>query len=110
MIKLDDWAEIRHLFSTGEHSKRNIARLIGVSRGTVDRALAEGRQPNYRRAAGGSSFDPFTLQVRMLLAATPTMPAATIAERVGWSGSDSLFRAKVALLRPDYAVPDVNVA
>ena len=38
------------------------------------------------------------------------MPAATIAERVGWSGSDSLFRAKVALLRPDYAVPDVNVA
>lgn len=37
---------------------------------------------------------------------TPTMPAATIAERVGWSGSPSLFRAKVAELRPDYAVPD----
>jgi hypothetical protein len=34
------------------------------------------------------------------------MPAATIAERVGWSGSPSLFRAKVAELRPEYAVPD----
>ena len=34
------------------------------------------------------------------------MPAATIAERVGWSGSESLFRAKVAGIRPEYAVPD----
>ena len=24
MINLDDWAEIRHLFSTGKHSKREI--------------------------------------------------------------------------------------
>lgn len=42
----------------------------------------------------------------MLLAATPTMPAATAAERVGWSGSASLFRAKVAEIRPEYVVPD----
>jgi hypothetical protein len=34
------------------------------------------------------------------------MPAATAAERVGWSGSSSLFRAKVAELRPEYRVPD----
>ncbi|MEC5170907.1 Mu transposase domain-containing protein [Glaciihabitans sp. GrIS 2.15] len=106
MIKLDDWAEIRHLFSTGKHSKRAIAQLVGVSRGTVDRALAEDRQPGYQRAASGSSFDVHAAGVRVLLAATPTMPAATIAERVGWSGSESLFRAKVAGIRPDYAVPD----
>jgi transposase len=106
VIKLDDWAKIRHLFSTGEHSKREIARLAGVSRGTVDRALAEGREPTYQRAPGGSSFDSFVAEVRKLLAVTPTMPAATIAERVGWSGSESLFRAKVAEIRPDYAVPD----
>ena len=103
---MDDWAKIRHLFSTGEHSKREIARLAGVSRGTVDRALAEGREPTYQRAPGGSSFDSFVAEVRKLLAVTPTMPAATIAERVGWSGSESLFRAKVAEIRPDYAVPD----
>lgn len=106
MIKLDDWANIRHLFSTGKHSKREIARLAGVSRGTVDRALAEDREPSYRRASSGSSFDGFVAEVRRLLAITPTMPAATIAERVGWAGSPSLFRAKVAEIRPDYVVPD----
>lgn len=103
---MDDWAEIRHLHSTGQHSKREIARLAGVSRGTVDRALAADRAPTYQRGAAGSSFDAFAVRVRVLLAATPTMPAATIAERVGWSGSPSLFRAKVAVLRPEYAVPD----
>jgi len=103
---LDDWAEIRHLHSTGKHSKREIARLVRVSRGTVDRALAVDRSPTYQREPTGSSFDAFASQVRVLLAATPMMPAATAAERVGWSGSPSLFRAKVAELRPEYAVPD----
>lgn len=106
MIKLDDWAEIRHLFSTGEHSKREIARLAGVSRGTVERALAADRSPTYQRESTGSSFDAFAARVRVLLAVTPRMPAATAAERVGWSGSPSLFRAKVAELRPEYVVPD----
>lgn len=77
-----------------------------MSRGTVDRALAVDRAPTYQREPTGSSFDAFAAQVRVLLAATPRMPAATIAERVGWSGSPSLFRAKVAELRPEYAVPD----
>jgi transposase len=103
---LDDWAEIRHLFSTGEHSKREIARLAGVSRGTVERALAADRSPTYQRESTGSSFDAFAARVRVLLAVTPRMPAATAAERVGWSGSPSLFRAKVAELRPEYVVPD----
>jgi len=80
--------------------------LTGVSRGTVDRALAEDREPTYQRAPAGSSFDVFAVEVRRLLAVTPTMPAATIAERVGWSGSPSLFRAKIAEIRPDYATPD----
>jgi hypothetical protein len=31
------------------------------------------------------------------------MPAATLAERVGWCGSASLLRAKVAAIRPEYA-------
>ncbi|WP_354179869.1 helix-turn-helix domain-containing protein [Arthrobacter sp. UYP6] len=52
MINLDDWAEIRHLFSTGKHSKREIGRIVGVSRGTVDRALESDRVPKYQRAAG----------------------------------------------------------
>lgn len=99
---MDDWAEIRHLFSTERMSKREKARRVGVSRVTVDRALAEDRLPTYQREPSGSSFDAFAAQVRVLLAATPTMPASTVAERVGWSGSPSLFRAKVAEIRPEY--------
>ena len=102
---MDDWAKLRHLFSTGA-SKREIARLAGVSRGMVDRALAEDREPSYQRAPAGSSFDAFAVEVRKLLAIRPTMSAAAIAERVGWAGSPSLFRANVAELRPDFAVPD----
>jgi hypothetical protein len=68
--------------------------------------LAVDRSPTYQRDPTGSSFDAFASQVRVLLAATPTMPAATAAERVGWSGSPSLFRSKVAELCPEYVVPD----
>jgi hypothetical protein len=79
---------------------------VGVSRGTVDRALESDRAPKYQRASGVSNFDAFAPRVRELLVKTPTMPAATLAERVGWSGSASLFRAKVAAIRPEYAPPD----
>lgn len=103
---MDDWARIRQLFSTGQHSKREIGRLVGVSRGTVDRALETDRQPKYQRAVTGSSFDAFAAQVRVLLAATPRMAASTLAERVGWSGSASVFREKVAGIRPEYVPPD----
>ncbi|MBG6107403.1 DDE-type integrase/transposase/recombinase [Frigoribacterium sp. CG_9.8] len=103
---MDDWAKIRQLFSTGEHSKREIGRLVGVSRGTVERALGTDRLPKYQRAAVGSGFDAFALQVRALLAVTPTMPASTLAERVGWLGSASVFRDKVAGVRPEYVPPD----
>ncbi|NYJ19252.1 hypothetical protein [Glaciibacter psychrotolerans] len=52
---MDDWAKIRQLFSTGEHSKREIGRLVGVSRGTVDRALETDRLPKYQRPAATTS-------------------------------------------------------
>ena len=60
---MDDWAKIRQLFSTGEHSKREIGRLVGVSRGTVERALETDRLPKYQRPAVGSSFDLYAPQV-----------------------------------------------
>ena len=103
---MDDWAKIRQLFSTGQRSKREIGRLVGVSRGTVDRALETDRVPKYQRASTGSSFDAFAAQVRVLLAVTPTMPASVLAERVGWSGSASVLRDKVAVIRPEYVPPD----
>ena len=103
---MDEWAEVRRLFSTGIHSRREIARLVDVSRGTVERALAANRLPKYQRPPTGSTFDEFAPRVRELLATTPLMTASTLAERVGWSGSASLFREKVAKIRPEYVPPD----
>jgi len=37
---------VRRLLATGRHSQREIARLTGVSRGTVG-AIASGRRPDY---------------------------------------------------------------
>ncbi|TFD83546.1 hypothetical protein E3T61_21170 [Cryobacterium lactosi] len=73
---MGDWAKIRQLFSTGEHSKREIGRLVGISRATVKRALETDRLPKRQRPAMGSTFD-----VRAV-------------------------RDKVAGIRPEYVPPD----
>jgi hypothetical protein len=46
MIAPERIAEIRRLLSEGAHSQRAIARLTGISRGTVT-AVANGRRPDY---------------------------------------------------------------
>jgi hypothetical protein len=56
--------------------------------------------------SGPSAFDPFEPHVHQLLAEFPTMPASVLAEPVGWSGSLSWFRKKVARLRVEYATKD----
>ena len=43
------------LDQTGQHSKREIGRLVGVARGTVDRALEADRLPKYQ--AGGDRLE-----------------------------------------------------
>jgi transposase len=106
VITLDDWAEIRRLYASGGHSKRELAKRLGVSRGTVDRALQADRVPRYERALTGSSFDEVAPAVRKLLSDSSRMPSPALAERVGWSGSSSLFRLRVAAIRPEYLPPD----
>jgi transposase len=85
---------------------RAIASRMGISRDTVARAVASECPPRYQRVASPSAFDPFEPGVRELLAEFPTMPACVIAERVGWPGSPSWFRKKIAVLRPEYAPKD----
>ncbi len=83
-----------------------IARDLGISRNTVAKAVASAGPPGYSRPAVETSFGPFEVRVRGLLAATPSMPATVLAERVGWTGSATWFRQNVALIRPDYAPTD----
>jgi transposase len=106
VITVEDWAEIRRLSRAEGLSGREISKRLGLSRNTVARALASQEPPRYERTGAGSGFDPFEARVRELLSEFPAMPATVMAERVGWQGSSSLFRARVARLRPLYALKD----
>jgi hypothetical protein len=103
---VQDWAQIRYLHGSEQLSVRAIATRLGLSRDTVSRAVNSRLAPKYSRVSGPSAFDPFESQVRQLLAEFPAMPATVLAERVGWTGSTSWFRKKVAGLRVEYAPKD----
>jgi transposase len=106
VITVQDWAQIRYLHGGEGLSIRAIAARLGLSRDTVARAVRSSSPPKYSRVSGPSAFDPFEPHVRQLLVEFPAMPASVLAERVGWLGSPSWFRKKVALLRVEYARKD----
>lgn len=106
MLSVEDWAEIRRLHRAEGLPIKMIARVLGVSRNTVRSALASDGPPRYQRLPAGSAVDEFEPRIRELLKAYPTMPATVIAERVGWSRGLTVFKARVAELRPVYLPPD----
>lgn len=106
VITVQDWAQIRYLHDCEGLSVRAIAARLGRSRDTVARAVKSTSPPKYARVSGPSAFDAFEGPVRRLLAEFPAMPASVIAERVGWPGSASWFRKKIAALRAEYAPKD----
>jgi hypothetical protein len=106
VITVQDWAQVRYLHGSEGMSIRAIAARLGLSRDTVARAVASSSPPRYSRVLGPSAFDSFEGHVRQLLAEFPPMPATVIAERVGWPGSQSWFRKKVAAVRVEYAPKD----
>ena len=103
---MEDWAEIRVLHRRDGLSKREIARRLGISRVTVDRALSSDRPPRYERPPVDTMFTRFEPAVRDLLKAFPAMPTTVIAERVGWPGSVTNLRRHVRAIRHDYAPVD----
>ena len=52
------------------------------------------------------SFVHVETRVRSLLQEFPDLPAVVLAERVGWTGSESWFRENVARLRPEFRPVD----
>jgi transposase len=106
VLGVEDWAEIRRLRRAEGLPISEIARVVGVSRNTVKRALASDGPPKYQRAPAGSVADGFEPRIREVLAAFPTMPATVIAERIGWPHSIRTLSGRVAALRPVYLPPD----
>jgi transposase len=72
----------------------------------VRTALASDGPPQYHRKPAGSAVDAFEDAIRAQLDLVPTMPATVIAERVGWTRGITVFKERVAELRPAYLPPD----
>jgi transposase len=106
MLDVDAWAEIRRLHFAEQMSIKRIAREVGVARNTVRAAVRSDRPPRYERRPQGSAVDGFEADIRRLLQADPRMPAAVIAERVGWQRGMTVFNARVRELRPAFLPPD----
>jgi transposase len=103
---VEDWAEIRRLRRAERLPIKTIARTLGVSRNTVRAAIASDAPPKYQRKPSGSAVDAFEDAIREQLALVPTMPATVIAERVGWTRGITVFKERVAELRPAYLPVD----
>jgi transposase len=106
VLSVEDWAEIRRLYRSEGMPIKQVARVMGVSKNTVKRALAAEGPPRYARTPRGSIVDPVEPRIRELLQAWPTMPATVIAERIGWQHSLTVLKDRVRELRPVYLPPD----
>jgi transposase len=106
VLSVEDWAEIRRLRRAERMPIKQIARVLGVSKNTVKRALATDGPPHYARVPRGSVVDPVEPRIRELLQAWPTMPATVIAERIGWTRGLTVLKDRVRELRPVYLPPD----
>jgi hypothetical protein len=58
VLGVEDWAEIRRLRRAERMPIKQIARVLGVSKNTVRRALAADGPPRYARVPRGSIVDP----------------------------------------------------
>ena len=106
MLSVEDWAEIRRLHFAEGLGIKTIAKRLGVARNTVRIAVRSGHPPAYRRPRRPSAVDPFEERIRALLKDCPTMPATVIAERIGWQRGITIFKERVAELRPLYLLQD----
>jgi transposase len=106
VINVEDWAEIRRLYLAEQLPIKAIARRLGLSRNTVRGAVRSVQPPRYVRAAKGSIVDEAEPRIRALLQEFPEMPATVIAERIGWTRSLTVLKARVRQLRPVYAPVD----
>jgi transposase len=106
VLSVEDWAEIRRLHRAEQMPIKAIARVMGISKNTVKKALTSVGPPAYARVERGSIVDAVEPQLRELLRAWPTMPATVIAERIGWDRSLTVLKDRVRELRPVYLPPD----
>jgi hypothetical protein len=88
-------------------SQREVARLTGLARETVARAVRSERPPRYVRAAAGSKLDQFKPWICEQLRVDPRMPSQRLRElagELGYAGGKTIFDDYVREVRPRFLV------
>ena len=62
MYKLEDWAAVQKVYKQ-TNSKRETAKILGISRNTVKKLLALDEEPVYQRVVYHSCIDPYKEQI-----------------------------------------------
>ncbi|MBV9197723.1 MAG: IS21 family transposase [Solirubrobacterales bacterium] len=107
MLGVQEWAEVRRLVLVDGRSQREVARLTGLARDTVAKALASETPPRYVRAPAGSKLDPFKAWICEQLRADPTIQAQRLRElagELGYEGGKTIFDDYVREVRPRFLV------
>jgi transposase len=107
VVGVQQWAEIRRLVLVEGRSQREVARLTGLARDTVARAVASETPPRYSRAPGGSKLDPFKDWICEQLRVEPSIPSLRLREmaaELGYAGGKTIFDDYVREIRPRFEV------
>jgi transposase len=104
---VQQWAEIRRLVLVEGRSQREVARLTGLARDTVARAVASEAPPRYARAPAGSKLDPFKDWICEQLRLDPSVQSLRLREiavELGYAGGKTIFDDFVREVRPRFQV------
>jgi transposase len=107
VVGVQQWAEIRRLVLVEGRSQRDVARLTGLARDTVARAVASEVPPRYARAPAGSKLDPFKDWICEQLrvnAAIESQRLREMAAELGYEGGKTIFDDFVREVRPRFEV------
>ena len=104
MIKPDLWLQIKFLYQEG-HAKREIARLLGVDRKTVRKAIKQDKTPSYLKAGlkHPAKLDPFKDYIKIRLNDGVTNAVKLLREitQRGYTGKISILRDFMRPLREE---------
>jgi hypothetical protein len=107
VVGVQQWAEIRRLVLVEGRSQREVARLTGLARDTVAKAVGSDTPPKYSRVPASSKLDPFREWVCEQLRVDPTIQAQRLRElasELGYEGGKTIFDDYVREVRPRFLV------
>jgi transposase len=107
VVGVQQWAEIRRLVLVEGRSQREVARVTGLARDTVARAVASEAPPRYARASAGSKLDPFRDWICEQLRSDPSIQSLRLREmaaELGYAGAKTIFDDFVREVRPRFQV------